>query len=73
MQRDQQVFELIKKEQERQENGIELIASENFASPQVIEAMGTVLSNWQLTEPRNFSGHPGQMCNRIPALRPMRR
>ena len=45
MQRDQQVFELIKKEQERQENGIELIASENFASPQVIEAMGTVLTN----------------------------
>ena len=43
MQRDQQVFELIKKEQERQENGIELIASENFASPQVIEAMGTVV------------------------------
>lgn len=45
MQRDQQVFELIKKEQERQENGIELIASENFASPQVMEAMGTVLTN----------------------------
>ncbi|GJM27763.1 MAG: serine hydroxymethyltransferase [Cyclobacteriaceae bacterium] len=45
MQRDQEVFELIKKERERQENGIELIASENFASPQVIEAMGTVLTN----------------------------
>ncbi len=45
MQRDQQVFELIEKERQRQENGIELIASENFASPQVIEAMGTVLTN----------------------------
>lgn len=45
MQRDQQIFELIRKEQERQESGIELIASENFASPQVIEAMGTVLTN----------------------------
>ncbi len=45
MQRDQLLFNLIKKEQERQENGIELIASENFASPQVIEAMGTVLTN----------------------------
>jgi glycine hydroxymethyltransferase len=45
MQRDQLLFKLIKKEQERQENGIELIASENFASPQVIEAMGTVLTN----------------------------
>ena len=45
MQRDQQVFDLIKKEKNRQESGIELIASENFASPQVIEAMGTVLTN----------------------------
>ncbi len=45
MTRDQQVFELIKREQQRQESGIELIASENFASPQVMEAMGTVLTN----------------------------
>jgi glycine hydroxymethyltransferase len=45
MQRDQQVFDLIEKEKNRQESGIELIASENFASPQVIEAMGTVLTN----------------------------
>jgi len=45
MQRDQLVFDLIKKEQRRQQYGIELIASENFASPQVMEAMGTVLTN----------------------------
>lgn len=45
MQRDTQVFNLIQKEKERQQDGIELIASENFASPQVIEAMGTVLTN----------------------------
>jgi len=45
MHRDQTVFDLIQKEQDRQENGIELIASENFASKQVIEAMGTVLTN----------------------------
>lgn len=45
MQRDQQVFDLIKQEQHRQESGIELIASENFASAQVMEAMGTVLTN----------------------------
>jgi glycine hydroxymethyltransferase len=45
MQRDQKIFDLIKKEQHRQETGIELIASENFASKQVIEAMGTVLTN----------------------------
>ncbi len=45
MLRDKTVFELIQKEQDRQENGIELIASENFASTQVIEAMGTVLTN----------------------------
>ena len=45
MQRDAKLFDLIEKEKARQENGIELIASENFASPQVIEAMGTVLTN----------------------------
>ena len=42
---DKTVFDLIQKEQDRQENGIELIASENFASKQVIDAMGTVLTN----------------------------
>jgi glycine hydroxymethyltransferase len=45
MKRDKTIFDLIAKEQERQEHGIELIASENFASPQVIKAMGTVLTN----------------------------
>jgi len=45
MLRDQTVFDLIQKEQDRQEDGIELIASENFASKQVIEAMGTTLTN----------------------------
>jgi glycine hydroxymethyltransferase len=45
MYKDQTIFHLIQKEKERQENGIELIASENFASPQVIAAMGTVLTN----------------------------
>lgn len=45
MKRDKIVFDLIAKEQQRQEHGIELIASENFASPQVIKAMGTVLTN----------------------------
>lgn len=45
MHRDQTVFDLIQKEQDRQEDGIELIASENFASKQVMEAMGTALTN----------------------------
>lgn len=45
MQRDEQIFNLIAKEKQRQISGIELIASENFASPQVMEAMGTVLTN----------------------------
>jgi len=45
MQRDQKVFELIEKEKKRQIEGIELIASENFASPQVMEAAGSVLTN----------------------------
>lgn len=45
MQRDTALFDLIQKEQKRQETGIELIASENFTSPQVMEAMGSVLTN----------------------------
>jgi glycine hydroxymethyltransferase len=43
--RDNQIFELIEKEKHRQQYGIELIASENFTSPQVMEAMGSVLTN----------------------------
>lgn len=45
MQKDKAVFDLISKEFERQQNGIELIASENFVSRQVMEAMGSVLTN----------------------------
>jgi glycine hydroxymethyltransferase len=45
MERDNQIFDLIRKEYERQLNGIELIASENFVSNQVLEAMGTCLTN----------------------------
>jgi len=45
MQRDQVVFDLISKELHRQQTGIELIASENFVSKQVMEAMGTCLTN----------------------------
>ncbi len=45
MQRDTQVFDLIQLELQRQQHGIELIASENFVSPQVMEAMGSVLTN----------------------------
>ncbi len=45
MKRDNQIFELIQKEQHRQMDGIELIASENFVSPQVMEAMGSVMTN----------------------------
>jgi len=45
MKRDKLIFDLIQKEKERQQDGIELIASENFTSPQVMKAMGTVLTN----------------------------
>ncbi len=45
MERDKLIFDLIEKENERQLSGIELIASENFVSNQVMEAMGTVLTN----------------------------
>lgn len=45
MERDQQIFELIHEEHERQVYGIELIASENFVSDQVMEAAGSCLTN----------------------------
>src|SRR5687768_8132922 len=45
MKKDTQIFELIKKEQDRQEHGIELIASENFVTKQVMQAMGSCLTN----------------------------
>src|SRR3982750_994853 len=54
MQRDTQIFDLIAKELERQRHGIELIASENFTSQQVIEAMGSVLTN------KYAEGYPGR-------------
>jgi len=52
--RDNQVFDIIKKERERQLNGIELIASENFVSDQVLEAMGSVMTN------KYAEGYPGR-------------
>ncbi|MBA4196725.1 MAG: serine hydroxymethyltransferase [Chitinophaga sp.] len=54
MQRDTLVFDLIKQELERQRRGIELIASENFTSLQVIQAMGSVLTN------KYAEGYPGR-------------
>ncbi|WP_299103480.1 serine hydroxymethyltransferase [uncultured Winogradskyella sp.] len=54
MQRDEQIFELIKAENERQIDGIELIASENFVSDQVMEAAGSVLTN------KYAEGYPGK-------------
>jgi glycine hydroxymethyltransferase len=53
MKRDTQVFDIIKKEHERQLGGIELIASENFVSEQVLEAMGSVMTN------KYAEGYPG--------------
>ena len=45
MERDQAIFDLINQERERQTDGIELIASENYVSDQVMEAMGSILTN----------------------------
>jgi glycine hydroxymethyltransferase len=45
MERDQKIFDLLKQEKDRQMHGIELIASENFVSDQVLEAMGSVMTN----------------------------
>ena len=54
MQRDEQIFELIEAEKQRQLNGLELIASENFVSDQVMEATGSVLTN------KYAEGYPGK-------------
>lgn len=54
MERDTQVFDLIKQEYNRQKHGIELIASENFVSEQVMEAMGSCLTN------KYAEGYPGK-------------
>lgn len=54
MQRDTQVFDIIRKELERQRHGIELIASENFTSLQVMQAMGNVMTN------KYAEGYPGR-------------
>ncbi len=54
MNRDEQIFELIKAEEQRQLNGLELIASENFVSDQVLEAAGSVLTN------KYAEGYPGK-------------
>ena len=45
MKKDQEIFDLIQQEHQRQKNGIELIASENFVSEQVMMAMGSCLTN----------------------------
>ena len=54
MRQDLQVFDLIKKEKERQSSGLELIASENYVSNQVLEAMGSVCTN------KYAEGYPGK-------------
>ena len=54
MRKDQDIFNLIEKEDHRQRNGIELIASENFVSDEVMLAMGSVLTN------KYAEGYPGK-------------
>ena len=54
MKQDLQIFDLIKKEKERQSQGLELIASENYVSEQVMEAMGSICTN------KYAEGYPGK-------------
>ena len=54
MTRDEQIFDLIQEEEQRQFQGLELIASENFVSDQVLEATGSVLTN------KYAEGYPGK-------------
>jgi glycine hydroxymethyltransferase len=53
MKRDSLIFDLIERERQRQINGLELIASENFVSQQVLEAMGSIMTN------KYAEGYPG--------------
>lgn len=53
MKRDNQIFDLIEKERQRQAKGLELIASENYVSDQVLEAMGSICTN------KYAEGYPG--------------
>ena len=54
MQRDHDIFNLIEDERDRQTEGLELIASENYVSDQVMEAMGSILTN------KYAEGYPGK-------------
>ena len=54
MQIDHEIFDLIEEERERQQNGLELIASENYASEQVMRAQGSILTN------KYAEGYPGK-------------
>ena len=54
MKRDDLIFDIIEKEHQRQLKGIELIASENFVSDQVMQAMGSCLTN------KYAEGYPGK-------------
>jgi len=54
MKRDNQIFELIEREHQRQLKGMELIASENFVSDEVMQAMGSYLTN------KYAEGYPGK-------------
>ena len=54
MEKDNQIFDIIKRERQRQQRGIELIASENFVSDQVMQAMGSCLTN------KYAEGYPGR-------------
>lgn len=62
MKRDDLIFGIIEKEHQRQLKGIELIASENFVSDQVMEAMGSCLTN------KYAEGYPGKDITEVVKL-----
>ena len=59
MKRDDLIFDIIEKEHQRQLKGIELIASENFVSDQVMQAMGSCLTN------KYAEGYPDRKSTRL--------
>ncbi|MBO4525513.1 MAG: serine hydroxymethyltransferase, partial [Bacteroidales bacterium] len=54
MKKDTQIFDLIAQEEARQKNGLELIASENYVTPEVLQAMGSICTN------KYAEGYPGK-------------
>ena len=69
---DEKIFEIIADEERRQREGLELIPSENYVSPQVLKAMGSVLTNKYSEGYPNFEGLDGTDARALKETTPHR-